>query len=194
MLRHKARLFGLFLPIALVGFFALANVANAQKVRVEATGFTPPNLSLLAEPRVIQVCEGSGPAIVHLNARVTSNYPISYRWTSNAGRIEGDGATVTWDLAGLQPGYYRAYVDIDTGSGDAACQAFASTALPSGILKTRRSGSPRSTSPPSAQPCHGHLNMRFLTPPVLPAFRSSYWMIPSPAGFAATAGLVAALC
>jgi hypothetical protein len=119
----------LFLPIALVGFFGFATVANAQKVQVETRGFTPPNLSLLAEPKVIQVCEGSGPAIVHLTGRVTSNYPISYRWTTNAGRIEGDGATVTWDLAGLQPGYYRAYLDIDTGSGDDACQAFASTAV-----------------------------------------------------------------
>jgi hypothetical protein len=119
----------MFLPIALVGFFAFATVANAQKVQVETRGFTPPNLSLVAEPRVVTVCEGSGAGVVHLNARVTSNYPISYRWTSNAGRIEGDGANVTWDLSGLQPGYYRAYVDIDTGSGDDACQAFASTAV-----------------------------------------------------------------
>jgi hypothetical protein len=130
MLRHKRRLIGLSLPIALVGFFALATVANAQKkVRIETRAFTPPNLSLVAEPRVITVCEGSGAAIVHLNAQVTSNYPISYRWTSNAGRIEGDGANVTWDLSGLRAGYYKAYVDIDTGSGDEACQAFASTAV-----------------------------------------------------------------
>ena len=129
ILRFERRLIGLFLPTALVGFFAFATSASAQKVRVEARGFTPPNLSLLAEPRVMQVCEGSGPAVVHLNARVTSNYPISYRWTSNAGRIEGDGATVTWDVSGLQPGHYGAYVDIDTGSGDGACQAFASTAV-----------------------------------------------------------------
>jgi hypothetical protein len=119
----------MFLPIALVGFFAFATVANAQKVQVETRGFTPPNLSLVAEPRVVTVCEGSGAGVVHLNARVTSNYPISYRWTSNAGRIEGDGANVTWDLSALQPGYYKAYVDIDTGSGDDACQAFASTSV-----------------------------------------------------------------
>ena len=128
MFRHEPRRIGLLLLIALVAMFTTAAVASAQKkVRVEARAFTPPNLSLLAEPRVITVCEG--PAIVHLNARATSNYPISYRWTSNAGRIAGDGAEVTWDLAGLQPGYYKAYVDIDTGSGDEACQAFASTAV-----------------------------------------------------------------
>ena len=129
MLRHQPRLITLFLPIALVGLFALATVASAQKARVETRAFTPPNLSLSAEPRVITVCEGAGGALVHLNARATSNYPISYRWTTNAGRIAGDGPTVTWDLSGVPPGTYRAYVDIDTGSGDEACQAFSSTAV-----------------------------------------------------------------
>jgi hypothetical protein len=66
---------------------------------------------------------------VQLNARATSDYPIRYRWTTNVGRITGDGATVSWDLSGVQPGYYKAYVDIDTGSGDEACQAFSSTAV-----------------------------------------------------------------
>lgn len=129
MVRFERRLIGFFLPIALVGFFAFATVAQAQKVLVEDRAFTPPNLSLLAEPRVIQVCEGAGPAIVNLNAQATSSYPITYRWSSSAGRIEGNGATVTWDLAGLQPGHYQAFVDIDTGSADEACQAFASTAV-----------------------------------------------------------------
>ncbi len=129
MLRNERRLIGFFLLIAVAGFFASASTTSAQKVRVNSRDFTPPNLSLLAEPNVITVCEDSGPAIIHLNARATSNYPISYRWTSNGGRIQGDGDRVTWDLSGLQPGYYKAYVDIDTGSGDEACQAFASTAV-----------------------------------------------------------------
>jgi hypothetical protein len=129
MLRHKPRLIGLFLPIALVGLLAFATAASAQKVRVETRAFTPPNLSLSAEPRVITVCEGAGEGVVHLNARASSNYPISYRWTTNAGRIEGDGPAVTWDLSGVQAGTYRAYVDVDTGSGDDACQAFSSTTV-----------------------------------------------------------------
>jgi hypothetical protein len=129
MLRHERRPNRLFLPIALVGMLAFASSAFAQKVRVETRAFTPPNLSLAADPQVITVCEGAGPALVNLNARATSNYPISYRWTASGGRIQGDGATVTWDLAGLQPGSYRAYVDIDTGSGDELCQAFSSTTV-----------------------------------------------------------------
>ncbi len=130
MFRHEPRRNALLLLLALVGLFTVAAVASAQKkVRVEAREFTQTNLSLLAEPRVITACEGSSPAIVHLNARATSNYPISYRWTSNAGRISGDGATVAWDLSGLRPGYYKAYVDVDMSSGDEACQAFASTSI-----------------------------------------------------------------
>jgi len=128
MLRNERRPYRLFLPFALVSLFAFATVASAQKVRVETRSYTPPNLSVSADPRVITVCEGA-PAVVHLNARATSDYPISYRWSSNAGRIEGDGRDVVWDLSGLRPGYYKASVDIDTGSGDELCQAFASTAV-----------------------------------------------------------------
>ena len=127
MLRHERRLIGLFLPMALVGLFVFATVASAQKVRVEPRAFTPPNLRLSADPKVVTVCEGSAPAVVRLNAQATSG--DRYRWSSSGGRIEGDGPTVTWDLSGLQPGYYRAYVDVDTGSGDEACQAFSSTTV-----------------------------------------------------------------
>ncbi|HKO99169.1 MAG TPA: hypothetical protein VJU86_19375 [Pyrinomonadaceae bacterium] len=130
MLRYERRFIALFLPVALVGIFALSTSAIAQKkVVVVDRSFTPPNLSLAADPQVITVCEGAGPAIVQLNARATSDNPIRYRWTTSGGRITGDGATVSWDLSGLQPGYYKAYVDIDTGSGDELCQAFSSTAV-----------------------------------------------------------------
>jgi hypothetical protein len=129
MLRYQPRLIRLSLPIALVGLIAFATTASAQKVRRDNIAFTPPNLSLSADPQVITVCEGAAPAVVRLNARATSSYPIRYSWTTNGGRIEGDGAEVTWDLSSVQPGYYRAYVDIDTGSGDAACQAFSSTTV-----------------------------------------------------------------
>jgi hypothetical protein len=129
MFRHQPRIFGLFLLVALVGMLSLASSVYAQKVRVETRTFTPPNLTVGADPQLITVCEGAGPAVVRLNARATSDYPIRYSWTSNAGRIQGDGATVEWDLSGVQPGYYRAFVDIDTGSGDELCQAFASTTV-----------------------------------------------------------------
>ncbi len=132
MLRHERPIIRKFLPMSLVALLALASVAVAQKVRRETIAYTPPNLSLVAEPAVITVCPSEGaaaPAVVHLDARVSSSSPIRYRWTASGGRIDGDGPTVTWDVSGLQPGYYKAYVDIDTGSGDAACQAFTSTTV-----------------------------------------------------------------
>jgi hypothetical protein len=128
MLRNERRLIGLFLPLALVGLFLFASTALAQRARREAVAFTRPDLSLVADQQVVTVCDGSGPAVVRLNARASGD-PISYRWAANAGRIEGDGATVTWDLSGVQPGRYRANVDIDTGSGDELCQAFSYTTV-----------------------------------------------------------------
>jgi hypothetical protein len=131
MLRHERPVIRIFLPALLVGMLALASVAVAQKARRETVAYTPPNLNLIAEPNVVTVCptEGGSPAIVHLNANVTSGSAVRYRWTTNAGRIDGDGENVTWDVSSLQPGYYKAYLDIDTGSGDAACQAFTSTTI-----------------------------------------------------------------
>ena len=128
MLRHARPVIRTLLP-SFMALIALASVAVAQKVREEPINFTPPNLSLVAEPTVITVCEGSTSSVVNLNARVTSDSPVRYQWRASGGRINGDGAAVTWDVSGLQPGYYKAYVDIETGSVDAACQAFTSTTV-----------------------------------------------------------------
>ena len=31
---------------------------------------------------------------------------------------------MTWDLSGVRPGYYQAFLAIDSGTGDEACEAF----------------------------------------------------------------------
>jgi hypothetical protein len=131
MLRHERPVINIFLPSLLVSILAFASVAVGQKAREETVAYTPPNLSLVADPAVITVCptESGAPSVVHLAAHVTSNSPVSYRWTTNAGKIDGDGANVTWNVSGLQPGLYKAYLDIDTGSPGAACQTFTSTAV-----------------------------------------------------------------
>lgn len=128
MVRNRRRSFvGLFLPIALVGFNLFSGEALAQKAR-ETVAYSPPTLTVAADPTSIAVCDGQT-AVVQLNASAVSRdgHPIRYAWRSVAGRIRGDGPTATWDLSGVQPGYYKAYVDIDTGSGDELCQAFSST-------------------------------------------------------------------
>lgn len=129
MLRYERRFILVFLLIAAVGMLSSATSASAQKVRVESRTFTSPNLSVAADPQLVTVCEGSGSAVVRLNARATSNNPIRYRWSAPVGRVDGVGEAVTWDLSSVAPGKYRAYVDIDTGSGDDACQAFSSTTV-----------------------------------------------------------------
>jgi len=144
MLRHERPVIQFFLPALLISMLALASVAVGQKAREETVAYSPPNLSLVAEPAAITVCptEGAAPSVVHLAARVTSNSPVSYRWTTNAGKIDGEGANVTWDVSSLQPGLYKAYLDIDTGSPGASCQAFTST-----LVRVNRCPPPPPTCP-----------------------------------------------
>lgn len=131
MVRYsRRRLIGLVLPMALVGLNLFAIDVFAQKKGQETVVYSPPTLTLAASPSVVTVCDdGSTPAVVRLdaNAKSPGGYPIRYSWRASSGRIQGDGANVTWDLTGARPGYHRVYVDIDTGSGDQLCQAFSST-------------------------------------------------------------------
>lgn len=128
MFRSQSRFIGYLLPIALATIF-LPLEASAQKTKT-TTVYAPPSLSLSSDTSVISACAG-GPSQVRLNARASSpgGYPIRYRWSSNAGRISGDGPTVVWDLAGLAPGVYKASIDIETGTNDGECQAFTSTTV-----------------------------------------------------------------
>lgn len=128
MPRSQSRLIGYLLPIALVAVCLFPNKVSAQQTK-ETVVYAPPSLSLTAESTTISACPvGNGPQ-VRLNARASSpgGYPIRYRWSASNGRINGDGSVVTWDLSGLAPGYYKAYVEIETGSPDNLCQAFSST-------------------------------------------------------------------
>jgi hypothetical protein len=121
------RLVGYLLPIALAALALFPVNAAAQKSK-ETTAYAPPSLSLTSDTSVVSACPASGPPQVRLNAAASSpgGYPIRYRWSTSAGRISGDSSGVTWDLSGLAPGYYKAYVDIATGSSDGECAAFSS--------------------------------------------------------------------
>jgi hypothetical protein len=132
MFKSQRRLLGYILPFALAAFCVLPGEASAQPRRDsdrEVFVNAPPSLSLTSDTSVITACaEGEG-SRVRLNARASSpgGLPIRYRWSTSTGRIVGDGASVVWDLAGVGPGYYNAYMEIETGSDVGACQAFAST-------------------------------------------------------------------
>ncbi|MDQ3667579.1 MAG: hypothetical protein M3410_13580 [Acidobacteriota bacterium] len=131
MFRPKSYLLGLFLPIGLVVLSISASEAFAQRAR-ETFVYAPPTVSLAADQAVLNACEGdTSAALVRLNAKATSpnGNPIRYNWTTSAGRIDGNGAAVNWDLSGVRPGYYKAFLAIDSGSGDEACEAFSSIAV-----------------------------------------------------------------
>ena len=132
MVINKRRRFeSLFLPLALVALGLCSVEAAGQKAR-ETIVYSPPTLSLAANPSVVTVGDDpANPTIVQLKAEAASpdGNPIRYAWRVAAGRVTGNGPTAQWDLSGLTPGTYRAYVDIDTGTGEQLCQAFSSTAI-----------------------------------------------------------------
>jgi len=129
--RHH-RLFGFLLPTALVTVHLFASPAAAQK-RKETVVFVPASLSLSSDTTVVSVCaEGNLPGPqVRLNARASSSgdYQPRYHWSTSSGRITGDGPVVTWDLSGLRPGYYKAFVEVETGGNNDECRAFTSTSV-----------------------------------------------------------------
>jgi hypothetical protein len=132
MVNNKHRSFAsLLLPFALVVIGFSSAQTLAQKAR-ETVAYNPPTLSLAADPAVVTASDDpSNPAVIQLNAVAASpdGNPIRYAWRVAAGRLAGDGASVKWDVSGLTPGTYRAYVDIDTGTGEALCHAFSTTAV-----------------------------------------------------------------
>ena len=63
------------------------------------------------------------------NAVSPSGYPIKYKWSTTAGVINGEGSVVTWNLAGLTPGYHKASLDIQSVGAEGSCQAFSSISV-----------------------------------------------------------------
>lgn len=132
MLRTQDRLLGYILPFALAAFFLIPGQASAQYRKAsdrETFINAPPSLSLTSDASVVSACTEGKTHRVNLNARASSpsGFPLRYRWSTSAGRIIGDGPAVVWDLTGVAPGYYKAFVKIETGNNDDGCEAFSST-------------------------------------------------------------------
>jgi len=131
MFRSKHYSIGLLIPLVLVGLSISASEALGQKAK-ETFVYSPPRVSLAADHAILNTCEGdTNASLVRLNADATSpsGNPIRYNWSTSAGRVDGTGAAVTWDLSGVRPGYYKAFLAIDSGVGDEACEAFSSVAV-----------------------------------------------------------------
>jgi len=111
--------------LVLVAASVTAQHATPQQVAV----YTPPVITISGDAPVIRNC---GPIAtkpeVHLVAQTASGTtPTRYVWTTDAGRIEGNGSTATWSLDGVAPGYYRASLAASAGATNDECQVFAST-------------------------------------------------------------------
>ena len=131
MFKRQHRLLGYLLPFALAALVLLPSQASAQYRRAsdrETVISAPASLNLTSDTSVITACP-EGNSRVNLNARANSpgGFPIRYRWSTSGGRILGEGPTVVWDLAGATPGYYKAFLEIETGNTDSACLALSST-------------------------------------------------------------------
>ena len=131
MFRNQFRL-GYLAPIALVAFLSLPQALAQKQTVVSASAVNPPlTLSLTADTNVVSACADGGAPQVRLKANAVSpgGYPIQYKWTTTAGTINGDGAEVVWNLAGLKPGYHKASLDIRSVGSEGACQAFSSVSV-----------------------------------------------------------------
>ena len=127
---HSSRLTGYVVAIAL--FVALsATHVFAQKTQVVSAASAPLSLSLTSNANAVRACDNGGAPQVQLTAKAVSpaGNPIKYKWTTSNGVISGEGPVVTWNLAGLKPGYHKASLDIQTAGSDGTCQAFSSVTV-----------------------------------------------------------------
>jgi hypothetical protein len=122
------------LLLAWITFGIFASSIFAQQPVKLTSVFTPLNIDLTADSSVVSACpgeDGTSRSRVQLSAKANSpsGQPIRYRWSTTAGRVDAEGTTVTWDLSGLEPGYYQAFVHADTKNGEEVCEALSSTTV-----------------------------------------------------------------
>lgn len=129
MFKNPSRLVGYLAPIALVAVLS-APSALAQ-TRTVAAANAPLTLSLTADANSVTACANGGAPQVKLTANAVSpgGYPIKYKWSTESGMISGEGPVVTWNLAGLKPGYHKASLDIQSVGAEGSCQAFSSISV-----------------------------------------------------------------
>ena len=120
------------------GFIAQFWVGRRNERTPEFLPNQPPTVNLSASSGTITLpcppgmmsstCTPSGSQTVQLAANATDpdGDTLLYTYTTTGGRVTGDGANVSWDLSGVQPGTYTATVEVDDGCG---CVAFSSTTV-----------------------------------------------------------------
>ncbi len=128
MSKLRYPLIAIALLAVLVGLFTISGLAQKRRTTQEVV-YRPPTIQLTASPAVVTACAGETVgAKVKLDAQASfpSGAGTRYRWSSNGGRIDGEGPSPVWDLSGLKPGYYKAFVEV----GDVQdCVAFSEVSV-----------------------------------------------------------------
>lgn len=128
MFKKFTRLTRYAAPIALAVLFG-AMPADAQKPTA-AVASAPLKLNLTPNTTVVSACSDAGQQVqLTANAVSPNGNPIKYKWTTSGGTISGEGPVVTWNLAGLKPGYHKAVLDIVSTGSEGECQAFSSVTV-----------------------------------------------------------------
>lgn len=129
MFRNPSRRIGYLAPIALVALLSAPQIL--AQTRTVAAANAPLSLGLTADTNSVSACANGGAPQVQLKANAVSpgGYPIKYKWTTESGVISGEGPLVTWNLAGLKPGYHKASLDIQSVGAEGSCQAFSSISV-----------------------------------------------------------------
>lgn len=122
---------GLTLAVVVAMLVFVSADAKPKKKKHADRPSGPPSLTLTAEPSNIKACNDESARVrLMATARSVDGAALRYKWTlrDNAGRLRGEGASTTWDLAGAQPGVYQASVEVDDGR-ELNCVSFASVSI-----------------------------------------------------------------
>jgi hypothetical protein len=132
MLRNQSRLIGYLAPLAPIVLAACLSVPpTCAQTRTVAAAKAPLSLTLTSDTNIVSACGNNGTPEVRLTAKAVSpgGYPIKYQWSTSAGVINGEGPVVTWNLAGLKPGYHKVSLDVQSVGSDGSCEAFSSVTV-----------------------------------------------------------------
>ncbi len=69
------------------------------------------------QPKEGETCSDNQTVSIRTGATDQENDVLTYNYTVSGGRIVGQGANVSWDLSGVQPGTYTVTVGVDDGCG-----------------------------------------------------------------------------
>ena len=125
---RKSLWFGLAFATVVAVLMVASVDAKPKKKRQRQVG-GPPTLSLAADPVSVRACADESSHIALIAAASSpAGGPLRYKWTTNGGRLSGQGANTTWDLGGVNPGVYQAVVEVDDGR-ELGCVAFSSVSI-----------------------------------------------------------------